>query len=80
MAQPIHIDAPLDYKELWISLKERLIQVVDQQAITAATSKDEWHIRRAQGGYEMARRVLVEMQSLVDAARGAESVYSDTEH
>lgn len=72
-------DAPLDYKELWYKLRALLAQQAKQEAERAATAMEEFKIRRAQGAYDMARRVIALMDDIKSRESGAEAAFSDDE-
>ena len=84
MALPVHLDAPLDYRELWQKLRVVLNNCASNEAVRAATAKDEPAIRKAQGAYEFALRAVSIMDRLVQDERSSETVFdedaNETEH
>lgn len=63
------LDAPLDYRELWTALKERISELCADQASKCAVEEFELEMRRHQGAYRFGYTIMSEMDRLQDEAR-----------
>ena len=77
MNLPVHVDVPLDYKELWFKLRAVLVATADQEAQRCASAKEVRDVRRAQGAHEMCRRIVAMMGEIVQHERGDSLDLSD---
>lgn len=64
------MDSPLDYKTLWVRMRARLARIAASEAERAVTGKEMRDIFKAQGGYDMARRIQSEMDAMKDQEQG----------
>ncbi len=71
------LDSPLDFRLMWEKLRGQLNMVANFEAIGAAKAKDEVTIRKHQGGYDMALRVVALMDQMKDEERSAEVSATD---
>ncbi len=63
------LDAPLDYRQLWLNLRARIDELCIDQASKAAVEDGEISLRRQQGAYRFGYTIIAEMDRLQDEAR-----------
>ena len=62
-------NAPLAYDVLWDKLRARFHMEAKNQAIRAATAKEEWVVRKAQGAFQMCQDAIAIMAELHELER-----------
>ncbi len=71
------LDSPLDFRLLWEKLRGQLNMVANFEAIGAAKAREEISVRKHQGGYDMALRIVALMDQMKDEERSAETSATD---
>lgn len=62
--------APIDYNVCWGRLVAAIRESASQQAKNAATVKDDYLVRRAQGAFTQCGHILALMEQIVAEERG----------
>lgn len=64
-----HLDAPIDYRALWVMLRNRIEELTTDQAIKAMEDSEDQDIYKKQGAYRFGYTILSEMERILEETR-----------